>query len=75
MLFRRNPVAVLVASSYFICREIIEEKYALELGRETRVLRGMCLAVVLLMNEETIKLSLQYWLCFSYGLVPITFMS
>ena len=39
VLFRRNQVAVLVASSYFICREIVEKKkYALDLGRETRVL-------------------------------------
>ena len=45
-LFRRNQVAVLVASSYFICREIMEKRYVLELGRETRVLYGMCLVVV-----------------------------
>ena len=46
VLFRRNQVAVLVASSYFICREIVEKKYALELGREIRVLYGICLVVV-----------------------------
>ena len=50
---RRNQVVVLVASSYFICREIMEKKYALELSWETRVLYGMCLV---LMNKDKIKL-------------------
>ena len=46
VLCHRNQVAVLVASSYFIYREIMEKKYALALGRETRVSYDMFLVVV-----------------------------